>query len=110
MDWSVRNDPPDCTPPHETDYHALQLHHELTQILRDEAGYSAQAAQTLAAALVRGMRKRIGGQEFYVPAVDKRERDAAIRREFNGLNRKEICRKFGISKSRLYAIVGRQKP
>jgi Mor family transcriptional regulator len=38
--------------------------------------------------------------------TDRAERDAAIRRDFNGRNRDELCREHGISKSRLYQIVG----
>ena len=45
--------------------------------------------------------------EHYIPAEDREGRDAAIRAEFNGRNRDDVCRKFGISKSQFYKILSR---
>ena len=39
--------------------------------------------------------------------IDRETRDEKIRREFNGTNRAEICKKYGIEKTRLYEIVGK---
>lgn len=47
-----------------------------------------------------------GGQAIYLPKIICRdERRAAILREFNGRNRKELCAKHGISKSLFYNIL-----
>ena len=87
---------------------AVSLLYEMTTIVREEIGFNEIFAAQIAEALVRGLRRRLGGDELYIPAQDKAERDAAIRARFNGTNRDEVCRAFGISKSRLYEIVGRK--
>lgn len=86
---------------------AVALLYEMTAIVREEIGMNELFAAQIAEAITRGLRKKLGGAEIYIPAPDRRARDAAIRCEFNGTNRDEICRKYHISKSRLYQIVGR---
>ena len=78
----------------------------MQDILKVETGLHDEFAASIAAALVRGWRKRAGKQTIYIPGpTDYESRDDAIRREFNGTNREEICRKHSISRSRLYQIV-----
>jgi len=90
---------------------AIALQHEFTAIVREEIGMNEGFASQIAEALVRGLRRRFRGQnlgDYYLAeqsAADREERDAAIRAEFNGQNRAEVCQKYGISKSRLYQIV-----
>lgn len=84
---------------------AVELQYEMTSIAREETGLNEHAASQLADAIVQGLRRRFGGDYLYIPAADKRKRDDDIRREFNGLNRKEVCKKYNVSKSRLYEIV-----
>ena len=44
-----------------------------------------------------------GGQALYLPKIiDREERRAAILREFNGRNRKELCSKYELSKAQFY--------
>jgi Mor family transcriptional regulator len=86
---------------------ALFLQREMQDIITTEIGMKPEFAALIASALVAGWRKRAGCQRIYIPAVPaKLDRDTQIRREFNGTNREEICRKHNISKSRLYQIVG----
>lgn len=85
---------------------AAALHFEFTHIVREEVGFNEVFASQIAEAIVRGLRKRLGGQEIYVPAPSKSERIAAVRREFNGRNRDEICRKYGISRTTFYEYTG----
>ena len=86
---------------------AVSLLYEMTTIVREEIGFNELFAAQIAEALVRGLRRRLGADYLYIPAPDKTERDAAIRARFNGTNREEVCRAFGISKSQLYRIVGK---
>lgn len=98
--------------PAQIEDEAIQLHREFVEIVREEIGMNEAFANTMAAALVRGMRKRYSGQKLgakgtiYVPAPSKAARNAAIRAEFNGTNREAVCKKYGIGRAQLYAIVG----
>lgn len=94
---------------------AVALHYEITTIIREEAGVDEAHASKLAEDITRGLRKRFTGQylgEYYLAGGmtlrERAARDKAIRAEFTGANRAEICRKHNISKTRLYAIVGRR--
>lgn len=84
---------------------AIQLHYDLVAIVQEEIGFTDHFAEQIAAAITRGLQRRLGGQDVYIPAEDKRDRDARIRQEFNGRNRDEIMKKYDISKSRLYEII-----
>lgn len=89
---------------------ALLLVSEFTEDLRDGCGLPEVDAARIAQKLVHRFRLRHGARRIYVPAVDKTERDAAIRKKFNGQNAADCCREFGISRSRLYEIVGARPP
>lgn len=84
---------------------AIQLHYDLLLIIREEIGFKDKFAEQFASAIARGLQRRLGGREIYIPAEDKHDRDEQIRKEFNGRNRDEIMKKFAISKTRLYEIV-----
>lgn len=89
----------------------LQLQMDMAEILRKERGLHERDAFELARCLVQGMRQRYGGVQLgrrglYIPAPSKAERNAQIRREFDGTNGVEVCKKHGIKRSRLYQIVG----
>lgn len=86
---------------------AVQLEHDFVCIVREEIGMHEGLATIVAQALVRGLRRRNGGQELWIPAPDNTERDASIRREFIGTNVSEIMAKYGLSRSRVYAIAGK---
>jgi Mor family transcriptional regulator len=97
--------------PAQLEDQSIQLHREFVEIVREEIGMNERFANDVASALVRGMRKRYGGQTLgrrgaiYVPAPDKTERNTAIRAEFNGTNAAQVCTRYQISRSRLYQIV-----
>jgi len=87
---------------------ALFLQREMQDILKTEIGLHEEYSAAISAALVRGWRKRAGGQRIYIPTEPQNaERDQQIRREFNGANALEQCKKWNLSRSRLYQIVGR---
>jgi len=75
--------------------------------VREEIGMNEQLATVFAQALVRGLRRQLGGQEIYIPP-SKSERDLAIRREFNGANIEELMRRHNLSRTRIYEIVGKK--
>lgn len=83
-----------------------QLHAEFTDIVRTEIGMNERFASDIAAAFLRGLCARVGGQDVYIPAEDRSERNAAIRAAFNGTNADEICRRHGVSRATLYRVVG----
>lgn len=92
-------------PAHNEDA-AVALLYEVTAIVREETGLSEALASHFAAAITRGLRKRLGGAEFYIPAQDKAERDAALRAEFNGRNLDDLCKKYDITQRQGYRIIG----
>lgn len=85
---------------------AASLLAEIASILREETGLRDPLATMVAEAVLRGLRKRRGGTEVYVPQTVRRTEIAqAVRQMFDGRNRDEVCRRFGISTSTLYRIV-----
>lgn len=100
--------------PSQSDDLALQLEYDFVEIVREEIGLDEKEAARIAAAIVRGVRKRYGGERLggkgiYIPAPSKHERDAAIRAAYNGTNGEEVMRKHGIKRARLYQII-KQRP
>lgn len=99
--------------PAQIEDQAIQLQREVADIVREEIGMHEGFANDIAAAIVRGLRKRYGGRtlgargSIYIPAPDKSARNAAIRAEFNGTNADDVCRRHDISRSRLYQLVGK---
>lgn len=87
---------------------AVALLYEMTAIVREEIGMNELFAAQIAEAITRGLRRRMGGDYHYIPAPDKAARDAAVRADFNGQNRDEVCRRHGISKTQFYRIIGRR--
>lgn len=96
--------------PAQSEDAAIQLEHDFVEIIRRRIGLNETLAAIHAQEIVRGLRDLHGGQELWIPAPDKSERNAAIRREFNGQNLGEVMRRHGISRSQLYHIIGGAKP
>lgn len=92
----------------QADDAAVQLEHDFVRIVREEIGMHEAMASLVAQALVRGLRRTLGGQELYIPAPDKAARNDAIRREFDGTNMREVMSRHGISRTQVYAICGAQ--
>lgn len=68
------------------------------------------AAEELARAICFSAAKQgHAGAEYYlhVHGLPRSELGPAIRREFNGRNVKELCRKFGVHKTTVYRAVRR---
>lgn len=90
---------------------ALQLEHEMVEIVRAELDMHEREAFQIAKAIVRGLRERYGGvrlgyRGLYIPAPSKAERNAAIRKEYDGTNLGEVMSKHGIKRTQLYRILG----
>ncbi|MBB1601267.1 hypothetical protein A9977_14590 [Variovorax sp. UMC13] len=94
----------------QTEDAAVQLENEFTSIVREEIGMHEGMAAMFAQALVRGLRRKLGGQDIYVPAPDRSERDAAIRRLFDGSNLADVMRTHNVSRSTVYRVTGRRDP
>lgn len=86
--------------------HAMQLKQEFAEIL-EEVGFKEPWASSIATSIVERWREKRGGQKVYVPACPLAERDAVVRRFFNGRNIDETCKQFDISRQTLYRIVSR---
>jgi Mor family transcriptional regulator len=95
--------------PAQTEDAALELEREFVDILRQEIGADERPATLLAQALVRGLRQRIGGAEIWIPAPSKSERNAAIRREFDGTNLDQVMSRHNVSKATVYRASGRRE-
>lgn len=90
---------------------AIQLERDFIDIVREEIGMHEAIASVFANALVRGLRRRLGGQEVYIPATDTHARDERIRREFTGpASLMQIQRWSGLSRTSIYRIAGRRPP
>ena len=86
---------------------AVQLERDFIDIVREEIGMHEAIAFVFATALVRGLRRKNGGRELYIPAADVSARDARIRREFTGpASLPAIQRWSGLSRTSIYRIVG----
>ncbi|WP_426307806.1 Mor transcription activator family protein [Acidovorax facilis] len=88
---------------------AVQLERDFLTIVREDIGMNEGFAGLFARALVDGLRRRLGGQELYIPAPDRSERDAGIRREFDGTpdSLARIQKRTGLSRTRIYEICAR---
>lgn len=85
---------------------AVELRYLLVQALGKAFSLPENAALPLADRIADHLFSLAGGSELYIPKVDRKRRDAAIRDQFNGENRDEICQDYGISRRQLYRIVG----
>lgn len=84
----------------------------LAGALQSELRLAEHEAIRIARGMVRWIAPLAGGDVLYVPKaieIDRAARNAAIRREFNGRNRDEICACYGIARSTLYNIIGRRR-
>lgn len=89
----------------EAEASALLLEREVALIVQEELGLKEQFATAFAQAIVKGLRERLGGDDIYIPAPDKSERNAQIRAMFNGRNLKEVCARFGVGHDTVYRAV-----
>ena len=94
----------------QTEDAAIQLEHDFVEIIRQRIGLNEMLATIHAQEIVRGLRERHGGQELWIPAPDKSERNAAILRDFHGNNAGEVMKRYGIKRTQFYRIVGGARP
>lgn len=83
----------------------------LTEVISDALtspvfGMSADVANLLAVQIIRTAAERgHAGSDYYLPYMhnlSRAERNALIRRDFTGSNLREVCRKYGVSKTTVY--------
>lgn len=84
------------------------LRYALTVSLADAFSIDERLAVALAEPLLAAMRRNHACDKIYVPAPDTSLRDEAIRREYNGNNRDELCRRYNLSRSGFYKAVSRR--
>ena len=88
----------------------IDLMREMIEIVRQELAVDACAADQIAAAIMRGMRRHFGAQKIYIPEQtrqEKSERDAAIKREYNGHNLEEVKHAHNVSRTTVYRACGK---
>ena len=87
--------------------HAALWQQEIAEIVRERLSVSEPWAGAMAREIVEGLRARLGGDDIYVPAPDRRARNARIRALFNGRNIDDLCCLFNLSRSTIYEICSR---
>jgi Mor family transcriptional regulator len=87
--------------------HAALWETEMTEILKERLAVHDLWASAMAREIVEGLRSRLGGDDVYVPAPDRRARNARIRALFNGRHIDELCDVFGLARSTVYLICQR---
>ena len=59
----------------------------------------------LSATIAKAVQVHFGGEQVYIKKLDKAERDREIVAKFNGKNRKELAKAYGLSNHYIYAII-----
>lgn len=88
---------------------ALLLQGEIADALSTETGLKREIAFDWAGRIMGNLRRRLGAQRIYIPAPSRAERDEAIYREYDGTNTGELCRRHGVSRTRLHEIYNEQR-
>lgn len=93
----------------------IELASIAAHVIAAKGGLSIEKAEDLATEITDSVADRRGGLVIYIPKGnwnggalrwhELAERDLRIAREFDGTNRKEICRQYEISSARLYSII-----
>lgn len=99
----------------------LNLPDHYPEILADLAGLvlaraleylPGECAETLAVELAEDVRLKFGGALVYIPtgcAADRRDRNTAIWRDFNGRNHAHLARKYRLALQTIYDILARER-
>lgn len=77
----------------------------ITRVVRQHTGFSERIAVEIAAEILQRLVDDWRGERVYV-CHSREERNAAVKRDFNGRNKDEVCKKHGISERTLYRILG----
>lgn len=78
---------------------------EMVDVIRKDVGMGEALAIQFADIICSGLSRRNPSTYIYVPAVfveQRRAMYAAIAAEFNGRNLREICHRYGVSKTTVY--------
>lgn len=85
------------------------LRHSLAEQGQDAPHISAEQLRALSTSMARLLARRIGGR--YVAFVeDRARRNAAVLSAWNGRNREEVMKRFGISRRLFYSIISSADP
>lgn len=79
---------------------------------RLSAAQSTTDLQALALDITEAIRKTFSGCVLYIPVgygLTRRQRNAAIRRAFNGRNHARLAKEFGMTARTIYKIVAQTK-
>lgn len=70
-------------------------------------GVDSKLSGDMSTAITRRLQKLLGSSTVYFPVfLSRKERYAAIKKDFNGLdNHDEVCKKYGISRRTLYRAI-----
>lgn len=78
------------------------------RVVRESTGLHEQFAVRIADAIVEAFRAEFGGERIYLPTRDSARREKVVA-QFNGRNRDDLLREFGISKSTFYRFLQMRK-
>jgi Mor family transcriptional regulator len=67
-------------------------------------GLQQDAAERLSLLAACAIMEKRGGARIWIRKLDRETRDKMIRAEFNGRNHEALCRRYRISRRRLYQI------
>ena len=80
------------------------LRHSLAEQGQDAPSINAEQLRALSSTMARLLARRIGGR--YVAFVeDRAQRNAAVLAAWNGRNREDVMKRFGISRRLFYSII-----
>lgn len=82
-----------------------QIQQEVEQVAQD-LGVDCRLSGDMAVAITNRLQKLFGSTTIYFPLfASKKDRYAAIKRDFDGDNHNEVCKKHGISRRTLYRAI-----
>lgn len=88
----------------------VSFQYQLTVSIREQIGVCEAEASRMATGVMAKIRGQFGGTEVYIPKRPPRQvQDAAVMEAFDGSNREEVCRRFGIGRRTFYDILARSR-
>jgi len=81
------------------------LQHEIKSVLLC-FGMVGDIVDNAARGIICVLRRLLGGDRVYFPVYLTADRNARIRAAFNGCNRDEVRKQFGIAKTTFYRVIG----